>query len=461
MSCINGRAYSGMRGKTTEKKDEKKENAETLEVWLPAKLNGEDEAVWNEIAEPFEEKHHVDVNFQFISWKDYEAKYSSAISTGTGPDVGYMYVEMFPTYIDAGAVEALDSYLTDEDYENYTVLGDQYKIFGKNYGIAQGRPEAVLTMFYNKDILASIGEKEPETWEDVIRISKKATLDTDGDGTIDQYGIAQGWGQTFYQDLNWNWYSFLYQSGGEIFDDEEKCILDSKEAIETAQFLYDLKNTENVLPEDTMSLQNSEAFEKYFLQGKAAIGFTGGGSSTFNQLSEGGFDFGFTYELEGTNGEKGVRASVDQFNESSGRAIAETLISQKPYPLKVAYVQGGNPAMIWENREKLVPAFLNLDFMVVSDFYMTPTAMLADIVLPAAVYMEYESVVIDHNENIYYSPNLVLDAAAKSDLEIINEIGKAMGYKNEFWETMEDYWNDFLNVYHLTIEEVREQGDYL
>lgn len=303
---------AGCGEKATEQKKEKKAETGSLEVWLPAKLNGEDEAVWNEIAEPFEKEHNVDVNFQFISWKDYEAKYSSAVSTGTGPDVGYMYVEMFPTYIDAGAVEALDSYLTEEDYENYTVLGDQYKIFGKNYGIAQGGPEAVLTMFYNKDILSSIGENEPETWEDVIRIAKKATLDTDGDGTIDQYGIAQGWGQTFYQDLNWNWYSFLYQSGGEIFDDEGKCILDSSEAIETAQFLYDLKNTESVLPEDTMSLQNSEAFEKYFLQGKAAIGFTGGGSSTFSLLSESGFDFGFSYELQGNNGDKGVRASVDQ-----------------------------------------------------------------------------------------------------------------------------------------------------
>lgn len=149
---------------------------------------------------------------------------------------------------------------------------------------------------------------------------------------------------------------------------------------------------------------------------------------------------------------------LDNFNESSGRAIAETLVSQKPYPLKVAYIQGGNPAMIWENREKLVPAFCNLDFMAVSDFFMTPTAMLADIVLPAAVYMEYESVVIDNNENIYYSPNLVPDATAKSDLEIINEIGKAMGYKDVFWETMDEYWSDFLSVYNLNIADVRAQG---
>lgn len=295
-------------GQKTEEASSGKEG-KTLEVWLPAKLNGEDEAVWNEIAAPFEKEHGVDVTFQFISWKDYEAKYASGISTNSGPDVGYMYVEMFPTYIDAGAVEDLGEYLTDEDFEKYTVLGEQYKIFGKNYGIAQAGASGALAMFYNKDILASLNEEAPETWEDVLRIAKAATKDTDGDGTVDQYGVAQGWGQTFYQDLNWNWYSFLYQAGGDIFDKDGKCILDEKEGIETAEFLYELKD---YLPEDTMSLKNAEAFEKYFLTGKAAIGFVSTGISTDAQLKDAGINYGFSYELKGANGDMGARASVDQ-----------------------------------------------------------------------------------------------------------------------------------------------------
>ena len=289
-----------------------KSEKEVLNVWLPAKLDGNDEKVWDEVAEPFEKENNVDVKFQFISWKDYEAKYSSAISSNSGPDVGYMYVEMFPTYIDAGAVEDLSGYLTDEDYKEYTVLGNQYKIFGKNYGIAQAGPEAVLTMFYNQDILDSIGESAPKNWADVVRIAKEATKDTDGDGTVDRYGIAQGWGQTFYQDLNWNWYSFLYQSGGDIFDEDGKCILDDEKGIETAKFLNDLKNTDNVLPEDTMSLTNNEAFEKYFTTGKAAIGFTTAGTSTFQELKDNNINYGFSFELQGNNGNTGARASVDQ-----------------------------------------------------------------------------------------------------------------------------------------------------
>ena len=46
----------------------------------------------------------------------------TGINAGEGPDVGYMYVEMFPTYIDSGAVADMADYLTDEDYETYLYL---------------------------------------------------------------------------------------------------------------------------------------------------------------------------------------------------------------------------------------------------------------------------------------------------------------------------------------------------
>ena len=297
----------------SEVKTEAKADTKTLEVWFPAMAkDGNDAAIWDEVVAPFEKEHNVDVVFQFVSWKDYEAKYSSGISTGTGPDVGYMYVEMFPTYIDAGAVEDLTGYLKDEDFATYTNLTDKYKIFGKFYGISRSGPEAANSIFYNKTILDSIGEKAPETWDDVIRIAQKATKDTDGDGKIDQYGVSQGWGQTFYQDLNWNWYNFIWQAGGEIFNDDGKCTINSEEGIAAAQLLFDLKNKYNALPEDTMSLLNSEAFDKYFVSGKSALAFVSTSRGTFNKLSDAGIDFGFNFDLKGPNGDMGARASVDQ-----------------------------------------------------------------------------------------------------------------------------------------------------
>lgn len=294
---------------------DKTSKTEKLEVWLPTiAAEGNDAEIWDKIIAPFEEKHNVDVNFQFISWKDYETKYASGISTNTGPDVGYMYVEMFPTFIDSGAVEDLTDYLTDEDYKNYTVLEEKYKIFGKHYGIALSSPTVSSCIFYNKDILDEIGEQPPENWEDVIRISKKATVDKDGDGEIDQYGVTLGWGQTFFQDLNWNWYAFNWQAGSDLFDDDGKCIINDKAGVEAAQFLYDLKNTHKVLPPDTMSLTTFEAFDKYFVEGKAALGFGWTNKGTFDKLdkADSKFNYDFNYKLKGNNGDMGSKTGVDQ-----------------------------------------------------------------------------------------------------------------------------------------------------
>lgn len=300
--------------KSDSSSEKEESGTEELEVWLPATAeDGNDAELWADIVADFEEEHNCKVNFQFISWKDYEAKFSSAISTGTGPDVARMYVEMYPTYIDAGAVEDLTDYLTDEDYDTYTVLTEKYQIFGKHYGVAISGPSSSVSMVYNKDILDAIGEDVPKNWDDVIRVAQKATQDTDGDGTIDQYGIAQGWGQNFYQDLNFNYYSFLWQAGGDVFDAQTgECLLDSEAGIASAQFLYDLKNTYKVLPEDTMSLINAEAFENYFLSGKAALAFVSLGTGNLNLLDEAGINYGFDITLQGPNGDQGFWTAADQ-----------------------------------------------------------------------------------------------------------------------------------------------------
>ena len=56
----------------------------TLDVWLPATAaDGNDAELWADIIDEWEAENNATVNFQFISWKDYEAKYTSGISTGT------------------------------------------------------------------------------------------------------------------------------------------------------------------------------------------------------------------------------------------------------------------------------------------------------------------------------------------------------------------------------------------
>ncbi len=61
-----------------------------------------------------------------------------------------------------------------------------------------------------------------------------------------------------------------------------------------------------------------------------------------------------------------------------------------PYPVKAFLVFGNNTLATYANSSDVYGALKNLDFMVCADLFMTPTAELADIVLPAAAWPELD-----------------------------------------------------------------------
>jgi anaerobic selenocysteine-containing dehydrogenase len=65
----------------------------------------------------------------------------------------------------------------------------------------------------------------------------------------------------------------------------------------------------------------------------------------------------------------------------------------KPYPVKAFLVFGNNTLTTYANTSAVYDALMKLDFMVCADLFMTPTAELADIVLPAASWPELDQLV--------------------------------------------------------------------
>ncbi|MEG2893078.1 MAG: extracellular solute-binding protein, partial [Clostridium sp.] len=117
----------------SEKKEEAAGGTKSLTVWLPP-IGPDDKPVWEGIFKKFEEENNVKVKLEIIPWQNYPEKYATAIQSGQGPDVGYMYAEMFPQFIKMGAVEDLTKRFTDEDFKNYTYL-DASKMMGGMYGL--------------------------------------------------------------------------------------------------------------------------------------------------------------------------------------------------------------------------------------------------------------------------------------------------------------------------------------
>jgi len=59
---------------------------------------------------------------EIIPWASYEERWATGVAGDETPDIGYMYVEMYPTYISSGLIQDLSDMVTDEDYEEYLFL---------------------------------------------------------------------------------------------------------------------------------------------------------------------------------------------------------------------------------------------------------------------------------------------------------------------------------------------------
>jgi anaerobic selenocysteine-containing dehydrogenase len=69
--------------------------------------------------------------------------------------------------------------------------------------------------------------------------------------------------------------------------------------------------------------------------------------------------------------------------------VLDQIYSDEPYPIKGMWIQAANIiAGISFQPKKWREAFNKLDFIAAVDTFMTPTTQLADIVLPAAIFLE-------------------------------------------------------------------------
>ena len=73
----------------------------------------------------------------------------------------------------------------------------------------------------------------------------------------------------------------------------------------------------------------------------------------------------------------------------------EAMLTGEPYPVRAMYLSGVNIAVTYPDTRKTVAALRSLDFLSVVSHSMTPTAALADIVLPKTTGLEEEEISLD------------------------------------------------------------------
>ena len=133
------------------------------------------------------------------------------------------------------------------------------------------------------------------------------------------------------------------------------------------------------------------------------------------------------------------RLGADRFRILSGEGadlpaahiptLLRAMREGEPYPVKAFLIFGNNTLVTYANAFQAREALMNLDFIVCADLFMTPTAELADIVLPAAAWPELDELAglptIAANV-VLAQQKAVQVGECKSDEEIFVELARRM-----------------------------------
>ena len=136
----------------------------------------------------------------------------------------------------------------------------------------------------------------------------------------------------------------------------------------------------------------------------------------------------------------------------------DAILTGKPYPLKAGLLCGTNPVITRANAREAYEALKKIDFLAVIDFFLTPTAELADIFLPAGTWLEQNHVADNWKRHGYAlaRQKVVEIGECWQDHKIFQELGKKMG--QEWWDTVEDALDYLLEPTGLTWEQFKEKG---
>lgn len=141
-------------------------------------------------------------------------------------------------------------------------------------------------------------------------------------------------------------------------------------------------------------------------------------------------------------GEKQAPVFTKDGNEGQGMYLTRAIFDNDPYPVRAMLVAGGNPLLTFPGSGLYRKAFEALDFLAVFDLFMTPTAAHADLILPAADFLENLEL-HDYGQTGWPCLGLVRPVVSENKgwptWKLIFELARSLGLKDLFpWKDNEE-----------------------
>ena len=139
----------------------------------------------------------------------------------------------------------------------------------------------------------------------------------------------------------------------------------------------------------------------------------------------------------------------------------QACVSGRPYRPQAMWLIGTNP-ILTHTRGDLVQKALrdHLDFVVTSDFFITPTAAVSDLVLPANHWLEQDDVMHFGGSSWCVIPRKRITrlGETRDDREVMIEVARKLGLHDAFpWKDWPDFLDWLVEPSGLTFEQFKEK----
>ncbi len=223
----------------------------TISFWNG--LGSPENVVLNAMVAEFNEtnEYGITVELTELDWATLYSKIVLDFATGSAPDILTMQMTNLVQNQDLGILQPIDAIAETVGLDTTDFVAaawDGTEINGEHYAIPLDMHP--LGLYINVDAFEAAGldpNQPPTTAEELIEYAKALTIDEDGDGEPEQWGIGLGYsGGTPFR----TWMSLVWQhEGGSILNEEgTEATFNSEAGIESLQFLHDLVYVEKVSP---------------------------------------------------------------------------------------------------------------------------------------------------------------------------------------------------------------------
>lgn len=198
---------------------------------------------------------NVKVEHSHFSTEDLRSQYQNAANAGGGPDLVYGPSDQVGPFSVLKIIQPLDTIVPPDTLRTFHPAA-----FDTLDGHIWALPDQIgnhLTLVYNRDLVP----EPPADWDALVSAAKAHTVDDNGDGTPDRYGLVFETTEPFWA------VPFLTGCGGWVMDANHQPTLGTPAMTDALTLLLDLKDVHKVLPREC----NYQLSDTLFKEKKAAF----------------------------------------------------------------------------------------------------------------------------------------------------------------------------------------------